>query len=47
MEIWAKNFSRSKRCEKHLKKNPKPGMVCGLNEFIKSQAQVEANFRKI
>lgn len=47
MEIWAKNFNRSKRCEKHLKKNLKPGMVCGLDEFIISQAQVEANFGKI
>lgn len=47
MEILAKNFERSKRCAKHYKKNPKSGMVGGLDEFIKSQAQVEANFRKI
>lgn len=47
MEIRAKNFNRSKRCAKHLRKNPKPGMVGGLDEFIKSQAQVEANLRTI
>lgn len=29
------------------KKKPKPGMLGGLDEFIKPQAQVEANFRKM